>query len=264
MLIQAALNGGTSRSEHPAVPLTPAELAASAREAQAAGATVIHIHPRDSFGAQTLASGHVLAAVAAVHEATGLPVSVTTGIWTVDGEPGRRLALVADWAGRSAGAGRVVGRGRLAGEPLRGKHSRGRPDFVSINMNEPGIEPLADLVTSLGIGIEAGVWTADDARRLGACAFRDRVRRVLLEPVDRTPADAVATAAEASAELKRLGVDAPQVHHGYGVATWDVLKSAAEGGFGIRVGLEDTTVLPDGTTASGNADLISAAVALVS
>jgi uncharacterized protein (DUF849 family) len=240
VLIQAALNGGTSRSEHPAVPVTPAELAVSAREAQAAGATVIHIHPRDSSGAQTLVSDHVLAAVTAVREATGLPVGVTTGIWTVDGEPGRRLALAADWGGP------------------------GRPDFVSINMNEPGIEPLADLMTSLGIGIEAGVWTADDARHLGTCSFRNRVLRVLLEPVDRTPADAVATASEASAELKRLGVDAPQVHHGYGLATWDVLKAAAAGGFDIRVGLEDTTVLPDGTGAVGNADLISAAVTLVS
>lgn len=240
MLIQAALNGGTSRSEHPDVPVTPAELAVSAREAQAAGATVIHIHPRDSSGAQTLVSDHVLAAVSAVREATGLPVGVTTGIWTVDGEPGRRLALVADWGGP------------------------GRPDFVSINMNEPGIEPLADLTTSLGIAIEAGVWTADDARQLGTCSFRNRVLRVLLEPVDRTPADAVATASEASAELKRLGVDVPQVHHGYGLATWDVLKAAAAGGFDIRVGLEDTTVLPDGTAAAGNADLISAAVTLVS
>jgi hypothetical protein len=105
VLIQAALNGGTSRSEHPAVPVTPAELAVSAREAQAAGATVIHIHPRDSSGAQTLVSDHVLAAVSAVREATGLPVGVTTGIWTVDGEPDRRLALAADWAGRSVGVG---------------------------------------------------------------------------------------------------------------------------------------------------------------
>ena len=135
---------------------------------------------------------------------------------------------------------------------------------MSININEPGIEPLADLMTSLGIGIEAGVWTADDARQLGTCAFRDRVLRVVLEPVDRTPADAVATAAEASAELRRIGIDVPQVHHGYGLATWDVLKAAAASGFDIRVGLEDTTVLPDGTTASGNADLISAAVTLVS
>ena len=38
MLIKAALNGGRSRSEHPAIPITPQELASSAKEAVAAGA----------------------------------------------------------------------------------------------------------------------------------------------------------------------------------------------------------------------------------
>lgn len=265
MLIQAALNGGTSRAEHPAVPRTPAELAASAREAKLAGATVIHIHPRDSYGAQTLVAEHVLAAVAAVREATGLPVGVTTAIWTVDGEPARRLELVRDWAGRPGGREALpgpVGRGSTAGAGWPGKHSSDRPDFVSINLNEPGIEPLADLVTSLGIGIEAGVWTVDDARQLGSCSFRDRLLRVVLEPVDRIPSGAVATASETSAELRRLGIDAPQVHHGYGLATWHVLRAAVVGGFGLRVGLEDTPFLPDGTVASGNGALIAAAVAL--
>lgn len=239
MLIQAALNGGTPRTDHPAVPMTPAELAVSARAAQLAGATALHIHPRDAYGAQTLEAEFVLPAVAAVRAATGLPVSVTTGIWTVDGDTDRRLALIAGWKGQD------------------------KPDVASVNMNEPGIGPLADLLTSLGIGIEAGIWTADDARQLAACTFGDRVLRALLEPVDRAPADAVATAAEASSELARLGVRVPQVHHGYGMATWDVIKTAAAGGFDIRVGLEDTTVLPDGSAASGNADLVAAAVGLV-
>lgn len=236
MLIQAALNGSTSRALHPAVPLTSSELAAAARAAKDAGATLIHIHPRDSYGAQTLDASFVLPAVSAVRDATGLPVGVTSGIWAVNGEPGRRLEFVNGWGGPD------------------------RPDFVSINLNEPGIESLADLVSGLGIGIEAGVWTADDARHLGECSFRDRVLRVMVEPVDRNPADAVATAAEASAELRRLGITVPQIHHGYGPATWDVLESAADQGFHLRVGLEDTTVLPDGTPAPDNASLISAVV----
>lgn len=239
MLIQAALNGSTSRTLHPSVPLTSYELAASAREAKDAGASLLHIHPRDTYGAQTLAAQYVLPAVSAVRDATGLPVGVTSGIWTVDGESGRRLKLIEAWAGRD------------------------RPDFMSINLNEQGIEPLADLVSSLGIGIEAGVWTADDVRRLGESSFRERVLRVLVEPVDRKPADAVATASEASAELDRLGITAPQVHHGYGLATWDVLKAAAAGGFHLRVGLEDTTVLPDGAQAPTNAALVSALTALL-
>ena len=119
----------------------------------------------------------MLAAVAAVRAATGLPVGVTTGIWTVDGDAGRRMSLVADWTGPDA------------------------PDYASINVNEPGTDALADLLTELGIAIEAGVWTVEDARLLAASTFGDRVLRVLLEPVDRAPDGAVATAAAAAAEL---------------------------------------------------------------
>ncbi len=237
-LVQAALNGGTTRAQHPAVPLTPAELAAEARAAQLAGAGAFHLHPRDAAGMQTLAPEHVLAAVAEGRAATGLPVGVTTGIWTVDGDVNRRLALVERWTGP------------------------GRPDYASVNMNEPGIEDLAGLLTSLGIGIEAGVWTAGDARVLGASGFRDRIRWVLMEPEDTAPADAVATAAAAASELARLGIAARQVRHGYDLATWDVLRAAIADGQDIRVGLEDTTVLPDGSTATGNGDLVAAAARL--
>jgi uncharacterized protein (DUF849 family) len=239
VLVQAALNGGTTRAEHPAVPLTPAELAAEGRAAAERGAQALHLHPRDATGVQTLDPDQVLAAVAATRAATGLPVGVTTGIWTVDGDVARRLDLVARWTGPD------------------------RPDYASINMNEPGTDDLANLLTSLGIQIEAGVWTAADARLLGAAAFRDRILRVLMEPVDRNPAAAVATAAGAASELARLGVTARQVHHGYDLATWDVMRAAAAMGQDIRVGLEDTAVLPDGSVAEGNADLVAAAVRLV-
>ena len=180
----------------------------------------------------------MLAAVAAVRAATGLPVGVTTGIWTVAGDVERRLALVERWTGPD------------------------RPDYASINMNEPGIEELADLLTSLGIGIEAGVWTAGDARVLGASGFRDRLLWVLMEPDDLTPADAVASAVETAAELARLGIQARQVRHGYNLATWDVLRASVADGQDIRVGLEDTRVLPDGSTATGNGALVAAAARL--
>ncbi|HEY3877631.1 MAG TPA: 3-keto-5-aminohexanoate cleavage protein [Trebonia sp.] len=235
MLIQAALNGGTTRTGHRAVPITPAELAAEAEAAQLAGAGAFHLHPRDPAGAQTLEPEHVLAAVAAVRAATGLPVGVTTGIWTVDGDVRRRLDLVAGWTGD------------------------GRPDYASINLNEPGTDDLADLLTSIGIGIEAGVWTPGDARLLGASGFRDRILWVLMEPEDRVPAEAVATAAATAAELTRQGITARQVRHGYDLATWEVLAAAVADGQDIRVGLEDTTVLPDGSTAEGNGQLVATA-----
>ena len=65
-----------------------------------------------------------------------------------------------------------------------------------------------------------------------------------------------------AAELTRLGITAPQVHHGYGLATWDVIRAAVAMGQDFRVGLEDTTVLPDGRVAAGNGELVAAAVRL--
>jgi len=239
MLIKACLNGGTTRQQHPSVPQTPDELAADAVDAVGAGAGVIHVHPRDAAGNETLAAGAVLAAVRAIRAAVpGVPVGVTTGIWTVAGDPARRLELVSGWTGDD------------------------RPDFASINLSEPGTEELAALLAELGIPIEAGVWTPADADRLAASSFGGRVIRVLIEPRGTVPDDAVTTAALADAALERHGLQAPRLHHGYGIATWHVIRAALELGRDIRVGLEDTTVLPDGNTATGNAELVATAVRL--
>jgi uncharacterized protein (DUF849 family) len=41
------------------------------------------------------------------------------------------------------------------------------------------------------------------------------------------------------------------------------MSRGLERGHGIRVGLEDTTVLPDGSRPEGNGDLVRAAAALL-
>src|SRR3954454_9141649 len=80
VLIQAALNGGRSRAEHPAVPQTPEELAADARACVEAGAESIHFHPRDERGGETLEAGPSADAVLAVREACpGIPVVLSDG-----------------------------------------------------------------------------------------------------------------------------------------------------------------------------------------
>ncbi len=53
-----------------------------------------------------------------------------------------------------------------------------------------------------------------------------------------------------------------QVHHGDGIASWAVNRRAVPLGHGIRTGLEDTPVLPDGRQASGNGELVAAAALL--
>jgi uncharacterized protein (DUF849 family) len=239
MLIKACLNGGTTRQQHPSVPRTPPELAADARGAVQAGAKAIHVHPRDASGAETLEPDPVLAAVRAVRAAVPeIPVGVTTGLWAADGDAARRLALVSGWTGDD------------------------RPDFASVNLSEPGADPLAAALSGLGIAVEAGVWTTEDAERLAASGFGREVIRILIEPRDSSPEAAVAMAAQAEQVLSRHGLQASRVHHGYGVATWHVIGAALRLGQDIRVGLEDTTVLPDGSTAAGNGELVATAARL--
>ena len=136
----------------------------------AAGAGAVHLHPRDSSGVETLEPDSVLAAVAAVRAAIPAPIGVTTGLWAVGGDAGRRMSLVGRWVGPD------------------------RPDFASVNLSEPGAAELAALLASLGISVEAGIWTPDDADRL-AGTFGGEVLRILVEPHDRTPDGAVALAA---------------------------------------------------------------------
>jgi uncharacterized protein (DUF849 family) len=237
LLIKACLNGG---SDHPAAPVTPAELARDARAVVDAGAQAIHIHPRSASGEQSLAASDVLAAVAAIRAAVpGVPVGVTTGIWVANDDPSRRLELVSAWDGPDI------------------------PDFASINMNEEGVVPLAGLLSSRGIGIEAGVWLPEEVDTLADSGFADSVIRVLIEPEEPTGPDAVATVIAVEAALDRRGISAPTVAHGYDLATWEVIRRCVALDRGFRIGLEDTAVLPDGSPAHGNADLVAAAVALV-
>jgi uncharacterized protein (DUF849 family) len=88
--LTACLNGGRTRMEHAAVPVTAADLARDAAKAVAAGATDVHIHPRDASGKETFGRVQHAAAVSAVREAVpGVRVGVTT-IATVERDPKRR------------------------------------------------------------------------------------------------------------------------------------------------------------------------------
>ena len=53
-----------------------------------------------------------------------------------------------------------------------------------------------------------------------------------------------------------------QQHDREGPATWPVLRQAVSLGRDIRIGLEDSLLLPDGSQAPSNAALVTAAVRL--
>ena len=233
-MLQAALNGDR---EHPASPRSADELAAEARAAVAAGARSLHLHPYDDEGRQTLAAEPCAAALRAVRAACpGIPISLSTSS-AIEPDPDARHALVAAWTEL--------------------------PELVSANQGEEGIVALCDLLTTRGIGIEAGILTLDDAHAFLAADIAPRCARVLVEPLDADPHTAVEHAAAIEQALAGGGVRLEQVHHGDGIASWAVKRRAIERGHGIRTGLEDTPVLPDGRTAAGNGDLVAAAAALL-
>jgi uncharacterized protein (DUF849 family) len=230
--VDVALNGDRA---HPALPRTPDELAAEARAAVAAGARTLHLHPYDG-DAQTLAAEPVAAALRAVRAACpGAPVSLSTSA-AIEPDPERRSALVASWTEL--------------------------PDLVTANQGEAGIVALCELLLGRGVGIEAGLLALADAHAFVAARIAPRCARVLVEPLDADPDAATAHAGAIERALGEGGVTLEQVHHGDGIASWAVNRRAVGRGHGIRTGLEDTGVLPDGSVASGNADLVAAAVAI--
>jgi uncharacterized protein (DUF849 family) len=216
------------RSEHPRVPLAPAELAADAVAVQAAGAFAVHVHPRGRGGVPTLDAKICDAAVAAMRAAAPrLPVGLSTSA-AIDPDPFARAAAMTTW--------------------------RHRPDFVSVNVYELGWMGIARAALHAGMAIEAAVAVPADAEALRGSAFGHQILRVVVA------ADGGADDARAIAELTPRGV--PQLWHGSGEMTWEVISAAGAAGVDVRVGLEDVLVLPDGHTAADNAELVAAAVAL--
>lgn len=72
MILTVAPNGARkTQADHPAVPISPAELATAAAAAQAAGAAMIHLHVRDGAQKHSLDVGAYREATAAVREAVG-------------------------------------------------------------------------------------------------------------------------------------------------------------------------------------------------
>jgi uncharacterized protein (DUF849 family) len=65
-MLKAALNGSRDAHAHPALPITPDQLAADATACVAAGAAAIHMHPRDDDGREALTAEAIDRAVRAV------------------------------------------------------------------------------------------------------------------------------------------------------------------------------------------------------
>ncbi len=233
--VKACVNGARTPAEHPDLPVTPQQLAAAAVAAHEAGAKAVHMHPKTADGVDSLQADVVGAAVQAVrHAAPGLPVGVTTGFWALS-DPDERLRTVEAWT--------VL------------------PDFASVNWHEPGSEPLARLLLRMGLGVEVGIFHTEAAASWARSDIAAHCMRVMVE----LGPDADAAAADdVLGEVLAAGSPAPVLLHGFNESCWPLLEHAGVRGVQTRIGMEDTLLLPDGSTAPDNAALVSAAVALLS
>jgi 3-keto-5-aminohexanoate cleavage enzyme len=80
LLVTVAPTGAeTAKADCPQLPTTLEELVATARECEAAGAAMIHVHIRDDDHRPTLDLGRLTDTVAALRESTDLVVQLSTG-----------------------------------------------------------------------------------------------------------------------------------------------------------------------------------------
>ncbi|HZT96912.1 MAG TPA: 3-keto-5-aminohexanoate cleavage protein [Chloroflexota bacterium] len=237
VLIQACLNGATTRSAHFAVPLSATELAHDARRSLNAGAAGLHVHARLPDGSETLDPGTCASLLSALRgRCPSIPICLTTSA-SAEGDPARRLALISNWTAM--------------------------PDFVSVNMHEEGSLELVAVLRKQGIRIEAGLRDVRTCEIFIESGLAAHCSHILVEPAEPEPNAASTTARTISQMLTDAGIMLPQLHHGEGLATWAVIEAALNAGHDIRIGLEDTTQRPDGAAVTSNAELVAIAVELV-
>lgn len=235
MFLKAAINGGRTTADHAFSPVTPHSIALDTKATLEAGANVVHLHVRDADGGQTIDPTELDKVLTEVRSiAPDAVVGTTTGLWTVDGGHAARYEAVRSW--------------------------RQVPDFASVAFSEEGAEETARLVVERGMVLESAVWSmADVPALLASSVLHDNVR-VLIEPQDEDPDDAVAACREMAAALRAGGVRAPLLYHGDEATVWPVLRAAAEDGVEMRIGFEDGLELSDGSIAANNVELVEAAL----
>ena len=240
MIIKAAINGGRSKAEHAAVPVSPEEQATAVVACLKAGANAIHLHVRGtsesgqvSYGKESLFAEDVARTLSVVREvAPDASIGVSTGAWILP-EP-ERFQAISVW--------------------------KVQPDFASVNFSEDGAAELAKLFLSRGVGVEAGLIDFDSAQAFVESGLAPDCLRVLLEPQEQEMADALQTVRAMEDALSAAGKLPPLLLHGTEATTWPMMSEAIRRGYDIRVGLEDTLVLSDGKLARDNVELVEEAV----
>jgi uncharacterized protein (DUF849 family) len=244
-LITVAPTGAEAdKASVPALPVTLDELVTEAKECQAAGAAVIHVHIRDADARPTLDTGRLADTVAALHEATDLIVQLSTGGAVTDGLEDRLAVLDAAPDGCSLTCGTV---------------NFGDEIFAN---SWPFIRRLYARTQELGIVPEFELFD------LGHIATLHRLLddlgapsggRVHCDLVMGVPGGMPGDPATLVRAAGALPAGASWSATGIGRAALPVMLASMAAGGHLRVGMEDTLSFARGRPVSGNAELVERA-----
>jgi uncharacterized protein (DUF849 family) len=256
-ILTCALNGVlTNPKQHP-VPVTPEEMARSAREAYDAGASIMHVHFRQQEpgrGAWPSWEPDVAAAIVDAIRAAcpGVIINQTTGVVGPDisGPVDCLRRLRPELAAMNAGTLnylKLKADGTWAWPPMVFDNPVEKVQAMLDVMAEVGAVPEFEcfdvgIVRSVGLYLEAGMARAAEYNFVMGVASGMPVDADLLALLLRwvKPGSTWQATLIGRAEI------------------WPVHQRAAELGGMLRTGLEDTFYLPDGSRASGNGALIEA------
>lgn len=226
-----------TKREHPALPITPEEIAETASACASAGATALHLHVREADGRHSLDPGRYREAMAAVSEAApGLAIQVTT----------ERAGMVGE------------GEPRACLEALR-------PGWASLAVreaSEDAADALYGFCAAEGVRLQHILFDAADAallaRRRAAGVVRPGQNEVILVLGAYAPPQEGAPDAM-PARIAALGADTLWSVCAFGRAEQACLtRAAALGAASVRAGFENNLQRPDGALWRDNADAVAA------
>lgn len=260
VIITCALNGVlTDPATHP-VPYTPAQMAASARQAHDAGAAIVHIHLREQQMGRMPSWDPDLAeeVVGAIREAApGIIINMTTGV--VGDDISGPLAVLErvrpEMAAMNSGSLnylRLRRNGQWAWPPMLFDNPVDKVTRFLEAMREYGVMPECEcfdtgIVRAVSMFEENGILARPYTVSLVQGVASGMPARVDLLPilVELLPDEAT---------WQSIVIGRQEV--------WPVHRLTAELGGNLRTGVEDTFYLPDGEKVDGNGPLIEAIAAM--
>ena len=247
-LITVAPTGAEAdKSAVPALPVTLDELVTTAKECQAAGAAVIHVHIRDARARPTLDVARLTDTVTALREGTNLTVQLSTGGAVTDSFASRLAVLDAAPDACSLTCGTVNFGDEVFSNPwpfIRDLYTRTQelgvvPEFELFDIGQ--VATLHRLLGELG-------------PPHGGHVHCDLVMGV--------PGGMPGDTATLVAAVSALPDGATWSATGIGRTSVPVMLAALSAGGHLRVGMEDTLSYARGRPAAGNAELVERAATL--